>query len=62
MIPRPVVRIGIDKTEVKAEQLTSSATRLARLVDIDAQRYVKEVAEAGPEAFVEAIVLRADRR
>ena len=59
MIPRPVVRIGIDKTEVKAEQLTSSATRLARLVDIDARRYVKEVAEAGPEAFVEAIVLRA---
>ncbi|HEY5847479.1 MAG TPA: NTF2-like N-terminal transpeptidase domain-containing protein, partial [Microlunatus sp.] len=59
MIPRPVVRIGIDKTEVKAEQLTSSATRLARLVDIDARRYVKEVAEAGPEAFVAAIVLRA---
>ena len=59
MIPRPVVRIGIDKTEVEAAQLTSSATRLARLVDIDARRYVKEVAEAGPEAFVEAIVLRA---
>lgn len=60
MIPRPVVRIGIDKTALEAAELSSSATRLARLVDIDPKRYVKEVADAGPEAFVEAIVLRAE--
>ena len=60
MIPRPVVRIGIDKTALKATELAASATRLARLVEIDAKRYAKEVADAGPEAFVEAIVLRAE--
>ncbi len=60
MIPRPVVRIGIDKSTLKAAELATSATRLARLVEIDAKRYAKEVADAGPEAFVEAIVLRAE--
>ena len=60
MIPRGVVRIGIDKTALKTDQLAGSATRLAKLVDINPSSYAKEVADAGPEAFVEAIVLRAD--
>jgi hypothetical protein len=60
MIERPVVRIGIDKSALETAEQSGSATRLARLVGIDAERYVKEVADAGPEAFVEAIVLRAD--
>ena len=60
MIPRPVVRIGIDKTALEPDQWATSAGRLATLVEIDPKRYAKEVADAGPEAFVEAIVLRAD--
>ena len=57
---RAVVRIGIDKTKVDAEQAEASATKLAKLVDIDAKAYVKKVAGAGDDAFVEAITFRAD--
>ena len=57
---RPVVRLGIDKTGVAASKAAASARRLARVVDVDAKAYAAEVAAAGPEAFVEAIVLRAD--
>ena len=56
---RPVVRIGIDKSEVGAGALDSSARRLARLVKIDPKAYAAKVAAAGPQAFVEAIVFRA---
>jgi cell division protein FtsI/penicillin-binding protein 2 len=56
---RPVVRIGIDKSRVAASALDSSARRLARLVKIDPKAYAAKVAAAGPQAFVEAIVLRA---
>lgn len=56
---RAVVRIGIDKSGVKAEQLASSARRLARLVDIDQAGYAKRVQQAGASAFVEAITFRA---
>ena len=57
---RGVVRIGIDRSSVTPDVARRSAARLARLVDIDRDAYVEEVAEAGPEAFVEAIVLRAE--
>ena len=56
---RPVVRIGIDKTVVDGEAATAAATRLAKLVDIDPASYVKKVAAAGDDAFVEAITYRA---
>jgi len=56
---RPVERIGLDKTAVSAARTPAAARRLARLVDIDAKAYAAKVAAAGPEAFVEAIVLRA---
>ncbi|HEY5820871.1 MAG TPA: penicillin-binding transpeptidase domain-containing protein [Propionibacteriaceae bacterium] len=56
---RPVVRIGIDKAQIAADQLDASATKLAKLVKIDAKNYTAKVAGAGPEAFVEAIVYRA---
>lgn len=59
MTLRPVVRIGVDKSQVSAAQATKSATRLAELVDIDAPAYAKKVQKAGPQAFVEAIVFRA---
>lgn len=57
---RSVVRIGIDKANVSGAAQTDSAKKLAKLVDIDADSYVKLVTDAGAEAFVEAITLRAD--
>jgi cell division protein FtsI/penicillin-binding protein 2 len=60
---RPVVRIGLDKSSLSADQLDSSARRLAALVGVDAKAYVAAVKAAGPQAFVEAIVFRAtDKR
>ncbi|MGO4257225.1 penicillin-binding transpeptidase domain-containing protein [Marmoricola sp. RAF53] len=57
---RPVVRFGIDKEQVVGgpEAAAASARRLAALLDVDPAGYAKEVAAAGPKAFVEAIVLR----
>ncbi len=57
---RPVVRIGIDKTAVSGSAAAASARALAKLVDVDAGDFVTEVEQAGPEAFVEAITLRAE--
>ena len=57
---RPVLRIGIDKTKVAGPQAVSSARALAGLLDVDATAYEKRVAAAGPKAFVEALVVRAD--
>ncbi|HEY0238173.1 MAG TPA: penicillin-binding transpeptidase domain-containing protein [Friedmanniella sp.] len=57
---RSVVRIGIDKAHLAADRQAASATRLARLVGIDTQAYVKLVAGAGAQAFVPAIVFRAN--
>ncbi len=56
---RPVVRIGIDKTVVDGAAAAAAATKLAKLVDIDAPTYAKKVAAAGDDAFVEAITYRA---
>ena len=55
---RPVVRIGLDKSELEPAAVDASVRRLARLVGIDAKAYAKKVAAAGPRAFVEAIVFR----
>lgn len=57
---RPVVRFGIDRSQVPTPVAVSSAGRLARLVGIDAAPYVAQVKAAGDQAFVEAIVLRRD--
>ncbi|GAB3198613.1 penicillin-binding transpeptidase domain-containing protein [Nocardioides hungaricus] len=57
---RPVVRFGIDRSQVPAARAGQSAERLARLVGVDAAPYVKQVRAAGDQAFVEAIVLRKD--
>ena len=56
---RAVVRIGVDKARVNADQAKSSAARLARLVGIDVKSYVTRVGSAGSTAFVEAIVFRS---
>ncbi len=57
---RAVVGIGIDKAGVSPDQAKSSATRLAKLVGIDARAYAAKVKSAGSGAFVEAIVFRSD--
>ncbi|WP_026549488.1 penicillin-binding transpeptidase domain-containing protein [Arthrobacter sp. Br18] len=57
---RPVVRVGIDKMQVPEPEQPAAATALAELVGIDPAAYTEQVAAAGAEAFVEAIVLRDD--
>jgi cell division protein FtsI/penicillin-binding protein 2 len=58
---RPVVRVGIDKTQVAPEEAAGSARRLAeQLPGVDAAEFADRVGAAGPRAFVEAIVLRDD--
>lgn len=59
MSERDVARIGIDKTQVSGQAALTSATALAKLVDIDAKAYVAAVKGAGAQAFVQAIVFRA---
>ena len=57
---RPVLRYGLDKTKVEAAQVARSARRIARILDVDAASYVDRAEAMGPEAFVEAVVLRED--
>jgi cell division protein FtsI/penicillin-binding protein 2 len=57
---RPVVRFGIDRTQVKPARAGESARQLAQLLGVDAAPYVEQVEAAGEEAFVEAIVFRQD--
>lgn len=60
VIERRVERIGIDKSRIKAAEADGSARALAELLDIDVDRYAKAVKAAGPQAFVVALVVRAD--
>ncbi len=55
---RPVERVGIDKVRLEDMPAERSARRLASVVAVDQNSYVEAVEAAGPEAFVEAIVLR----
>ncbi|MET0822623.1 MAG: penicillin-binding transpeptidase domain-containing protein [Aeromicrobium sp.] len=57
---RGVQRIGLDKTKVEAPQVDASARALAELVDIDADAFAQRAAAAGPQAFVPALVVRAE--
>lgn len=58
--PRPVIRFGIDRTQVAAEAAPEAARQLAELLEIGVAPYVEQVRKAGPKAFVQAIVLRRD--
>lgn len=60
MSSRPVLRIGINKPDVSADQQASSAAALAALAGLDPAAYTAQVEAAGPEAFVEAIVQRQE--
>lgn len=56
---RDVIRVGIDKSKLTdPAQQERSARALAKLVSVDEAAYVKQVADAGPQQFVVAIVLR----
>ena len=60
---RDVVRIGIDKSELDADDddaVSSAARQLADVVEIDPDDYAAQVLDFGDEAFVEAIVHRTD--
>ncbi|SDL03949.1 penicillin-binding transpeptidase domain-containing protein [Arthrobacter sp. ok362] len=57
---RPVVNVGVDKPALGGADAADSATKLAQLVGVDPAAYAKQVAAAGPEAFVPAITLRED--
>lgn len=57
---RPVLRFGIDKTQVPAARQPSSARELASVLSIDPAGFVELVRGAGDKAFVEAIALRRD--
>jgi cell division protein FtsI/penicillin-binding protein 2 len=56
--PRPVIRFGVDRTQVSAAAAPETARRLATLVHVAVAPYVEQVTKAGPKAFVQAIVLR----
>ena len=59
--PRPVLRVGLDKSALPSTapgQARASATRLARLVGIDATAFARQAVQAGAKAFVPAIVYR----
>ena len=56
--PRPVLRVGLDKTGLADADVRTSALALARLVEVKAAPLVKQARAAGPKAFVEAIVYR----
>jgi cell division protein FtsI/penicillin-binding protein 2 len=56
--PRPVWRVGIDKTRVEPAGQEGAAVALASTLGMDPTAYAQRVAAAGPKAFVEAIVVR----
>jgi cell division protein FtsI/penicillin-binding protein 2 len=53
---RPAVVVGMEPA--KADDIEQSAEQIAAIVDVDAAAYVKRVKAAGPNAFVDAILLR----
>ncbi len=57
---RPVVRVGIDRSQVGKGRAVRSAEALARLVGVDPTPYAARVEAAGERAFVEAITFRAE--
>ncbi|WP_270407385.1 penicillin-binding transpeptidase domain-containing protein [Brachybacterium paraconglomeratum] len=56
--PRDVKVLGLDKSQLSADQLDSSARDLAAALGTDADRYAESVAGAGEEAFVPALTIR----
>ncbi len=57
---RPVVRFGIDRGKVDPAAAAQSAHQLATLLGVAPEPFTARVDKAGPRAFVEALVIRAD--
>lgn len=55
---RPVLRIGVDRSQLALPEAVASARELAGLVGVDRKSYVTQVRGAGDKQFVEAIVYR----
>lgn len=55
---RRVLRLGLDKTRVDADEQPDRAREIATLLGLDAEAYAQRVAGAGERAFVEALVVR----
>ncbi len=58
--PRPVLRLGLDKTHVDAAAQPDSARAIAALLGLDPEAFAERVAAAGERAFVEGLVVRRD--
>lgn len=56
---RPVVEVGVDKSQVPAGQAETLAGQVAAATGIDPAPYVKQVKASGDAAFVRAITYRA---
>ncbi len=59
---RQVERVGIDKSQARAEEIQPAARKLAKLLDVDAENYLARVDAAGAQAFVDALVIRGSER
>lgn len=57
---RPVVRFGIDRSQVGTARAVEGARSLAALLDVDAKSFAERVESAGEAQFVEAITFRRD--
>src|SRR5665647_1159354 len=58
--PRPVLRLGVDKTRVDAAGQPEAARQVAELLGLDPGPYAERVAAAGERAFVEALMVRTE--
>jgi cell division protein FtsI/penicillin-binding protein 2 len=56
--PRPVIRVGAVAGEVSNPRVTADG--LARVLDVERAPILRGLRNGGPEAFVEALVLRRD--
>ena len=57
---RPVVEVGVDRSQATLPEAVAAAEQVAAATDIDAAPYVKQVKAAGDQAFIRAITYRAN--
>ena len=56
---RPVVEVGVDRSQASKAEAVAAAARVAAATEIAVAPYVKQVRAAGEQAFVRAITYRA---
>ncbi len=57
---RPVVEVGVDRSQASLSEAVAAAGQVAAATEIDAAAYVKQVKAAGDKAFIRAITYRAN--